>query len=225
MYRHFTNRNPRRGARQLTALLIVGALLSPWLTGCGDGRRSVNSPGGPGSGEGPTADELTDLGWLAFERGDFAEAEANFQSALGTDSSFTEALNGAGWSLMNLGRLSAADSAFSDALAGGLETADPHAGAAVIRRDLEPADFSGAIFSARDALAIEPRYVFDHDQSFDWNDLRLIIGQAAWELGSYDTVNDQIDSLGGNVQDNTSPTFPAELLQELERLGAESGGE
>ncbi len=219
MFSEPTSRNPI-GA----TLLMVVPLLCLCFSGCGEGRRPNSPPGGPGSGEEPTAAELTALGWLSFENGSFLDAETNFHSALGADSTYAEAYNGAGWSSMNLGRLSEAKSAFEAALAGSLETADPHAGIAVLLRDLEPVDFSAAIYSARDALAIEPRYIFDHDDSFDWSDLRLIIGQAAWEIGSYGTANDQIDSLGGIVQDEDSPTFVEDLLGELERLGSEGGG-
>jgi len=198
------------------------AFLAACLSGCGDGRRPSRTPNGPGSGDEPTAEELTSLGWLSFEGGDITDAVANFQSAIATDTNHAEAYNGAGWSLANLNELPAADSAFQAAITKGLESADPHAGRAVVLRDLEPVDLLAAIMSARDALAIEARYLFIHDNSFDWRDLRLIIGQAAFELGAYDTAHDQVDSLGGIMLDETSPAFEEELLHELERLGGET---
>ncbi len=207
-------------ARNRIAAILFAVLLTAlaaFLAGCGDGRRTSTGPGG--SGPGPGADELTRAGWLAFEEGDFEKANSDFTAAAKEDSSFAEAYSGAGWAKLGLGRLAGADSAFVEALIAGLENADPHAGRAVALRDLEPPDLSKALFSARDALAIAPRYVFPHDSTFTWHDLRLIIGQAAFELGAYATANDQIDSLGGNVQDEQSPTYVEDLLLELERLG------
>jgi len=97
--------------------------------------------------------------------------------------------------------------------------ADPDAGSAIIRRDLEPVDYSAAISAAQAALGANATYVFAHDTALDWKDLRLILAQSYFTLGQYTNANSEVQALGGNTLDPQSPTFVADLLSEIQTLG------
>jgi len=125
---------------------------------------------------------------------------------------------------MKLDDLQGAVTSFESALTGGFPGADPHAGKAIVLRDLEPVDYGAAIASVNAALGIDPNYVFAHDAALDWQDLRLILAQSHFALGEYAEANAQVGILGGTVQDPTSPRFVEDLLSEIERLGKTIAG-
>ncbi len=180
------------------------------LGGCG-GSGSATGPG-----QNPT---LVDQGWSAFEAGDFVGAKSDFEQAVAEDSTSSAARNGLGWADMMLGNLPDAVESFDRALADGFTGADPHAGKAILLRDLDPVDYGAAIASAGAALAIDSAYAFTHDTDLDWKDLRLILAQSHFALGEYVEANAQVGELGGAVQDPDSTTFVESLLAEIDRLG------
>jgi tetratricopeptide (TPR) repeat protein len=190
------------------AVLLVVALL---LVGCG-------GDGGTGPPP-PPPPTLVQLGWAAFEQADYVTAADKFQQAITKNPSNAEAHNGFGWASMKLGNLQNALDGFAGALSNGHNGADPHVGRAIVLRDLTPVDYNAAIQAANSALAIDPDYKFHHDPELDWQDVRLILAQSHFALGQYVEANDQVGLLGGNAQDPLSPTFVADLLAELERLG------
>ena len=162
---------------------------------------------------------LVDQGWSAFESGDFAGAKSDFERAIADDPTNSAAHNGLGWANMKLDDLQGAVTSFDAALTHGFIGADPHAGKAIVLRDLEPVDYAAAIASANTALGIESNYAFAHDARLDWKDLRLILAQSHFALGEYVEANSQIGVLGGTMQDPASPTFVEDLLAEIEHLG------
>ena len=115
-----------------------------------------------------TAGLLTEDGWALFEAGRFVEAAVRFSQAVRLDTTSADAHNGRGWSFLKLDSLEMATSHFEEALAQGFSGADPFAGQAVALRDLGPVDFRRVIVSADSALARDPRFVFLHAPSFDW---------------------------------------------------------
>jgi hypothetical protein len=125
---------------------------------------------------------------------------------------------------MMLDDLSGSVTSFDAALAHGFAGADPHAGKAIVQRDLEPVDYSAAIASANAALGVDADYEFEHDNRLDWQDLRIILAQSHFALGQYAEANTQIGALGGTMQDPSSPAFVEDLLAEIERLGQIIGG-
>jgi tetratricopeptide (TPR) repeat protein len=191
--------------------LIISAICAVMmLGGCG------SSDGGVDPNPLPT---LVEQGWDAFETGDFADAKSNFEQAIADNPTDNAAHNGLGWANMRLDDLQGAVTSFDAALTHGFAGADPHAGKAIVLRDLEPVDYDAAIASANTALGIESSYAFTHDAGLDWKDLRLILAQSHFMLGEYIEANAQVGVLGGTMQNSASPTFVEDLLAEIERLG------
>jgi tetratricopeptide (TPR) repeat protein len=167
---------------------------------------------------------LVEQGWNAFESGDFASAASRFQAEINGNPGNARAHNGLGWANAKLGNLSAAITNFSQALSKGFRGVDPHAGQALVYRDLEPVDYALAIAAANAALAADPDYQFAHDPALDYLDLHLVLAQSHFALGDYAAANAEVAVLGGNVQDPQSATFVEDLLAEIERLGQVVGG-
>jgi tetratricopeptide (TPR) repeat protein len=193
-------------------LLSCFCMIALLPAGCGD----------DGDGPGPvtSAESLTADGWRLFEAASFAAALDRFDAALETDPVWGEAYNGLGWTWMNLDSLEAAVDAFERAMGKNVETpADPLAGMAAARRDLEPVDLELCLTAADSALSLSPRYVFSHDPSYDWRDVRLILAHAHFGLGQYAEASAQVDNLGGIPQDPGSDTFVEDLMEEIQRLG------
>lgn len=209
-----THRVPLTGI--LRAMWFIGFLAMMGLAaGCGssdDGATPTPQP------------TLVEQGWDAFETGDFAAAKTNFEQAIAVAPTNSEAHNGLGWANMMLDSLSGSVASFDDALTNGFAGADPHAGKAIVLRDLTPVDYAAAIASANAALAIDSNYAFAHDARLDWKDVRLILAQSHFALGEYDEANTQIGLLGGSMQNPASATFVEDLLAEIERLGQIIGG-
>ncbi len=171
-----------------------------------------------------TCESLTAEGWATFEAGNFSSAESDFHAAISLSADCVEARNGVGWCQLRQGWLEQAIEWFDLALSLGLSTADPHAGKAIacrdVGRDRKDDDYAEAIASAQAALEIAPRYVFGHDDTIDWRDLRLILAQCYFHEGEYELANAEVDSLDeGNPQDQASETFVEDLLGEIQRLG------
>ena len=195
-------------------LLILGVgivALGIMCAGCSDDN---------GAGPEVTAGRLTTEAWTLFEREDYLGALAKFEAAIRMDASYAEAYNGCGWSGLRLDSLAFAVSKYVEALNNDSPSADPFAGQAVANRDLDPGDFQQAVISADSALARDPDYVFTHDTTFDWKDLRLIMAQSYFHLGQYEDAKGQIDILNPqNSLDPGSATFVEDLLLEIQRLG------
>ena len=199
----------------LGCIAIAGA-----LAGCG------------GDGEtGPTetASSRTVEGWALFESGDYEGAIEKFARAVELDDSYAEAYCGMGWSYAKLDSLSSALASFGRAIAEGGHGAvltDSYAGSSPVYRDHDtrPAHFDSAAVYASNALSLERRYIFEHDETFDWHDLHLIMAQSYFALSDYNSANARVDSLSGNVQDPGSATFIEDLADEIERLETIYGG-
>ena len=196
--------------------VIIGALagillgmLAAGLPGCGD------------NGSGPSGDDgLITQAWAKFEGGQFEAALSTFEEAAGGEGERAEAYNGMGWCYMKIDSLQAGLDAFDQALSEGLSSADPRAGKALIYRDITPADFQNAIDWAYEALRKDAHYVFSHDTSLDWKDLRLVRAQSYFALARYLSAKFEIDIL--NPENHLNPgsaTFVEDLLAEIQRLG------
>jgi tetratricopeptide (TPR) repeat protein len=184
------------------------------IMGCGGG-------GDGGGGPTDTAESLTAEGWALFEQGQYQDALNKFGQATTHDATYADAYNGLGWSNAELDLLSEALTGFSNCIAHGMDTADPHAGRAAVRRDHNN-NYSGAISSALTALSKDRRYEFSHDTSYDWKDLMLILAHSYFAADDLSSANAWIDSLpGGNPQD---PDSAADIAAEIERLTDVYGG-
>jgi tetratricopeptide (TPR) repeat protein len=181
--------------------------------------------GDGGGGPSDTAASLTAAGWALFEKSEYEAAIVKFDQALDLDATYSDAYNGLGWSNAKLDSLRASLNSFGECLVFSGTLADAYAGCAPVYRDYEtePAHFDSAIASAAEALALELRYSFSHDTSFDWHDLHLIMAQSHYGLGEFMEAKVHVDSLGGTV-DPESETFVEDLAAEIERLETVYGG-
>ena len=205
-----------------TALLVAGSLVA----GCGENAEEPEI----------TAEILTARGWDQFEAGNFVSALSNFHQAIAKDSDYADAYNGCGWSELGLDSLAVAITDFDQSLAKGISTPDPFGGKAIAYRDPEELDpgfdiasqdsIRGlAIVCADSVLSRDVRYVFSHDSTFNWQDLRLIMAQSYWHLSQYDEAKVQVDSLNPeNLLNLASVTFVEDLMVEIQRLGDEIAG-
>jgi tetratricopeptide (TPR) repeat protein len=180
---------------------------------------------GGGGDTGPTesASSRTAEGWALFEGGDYEEAIEKFARAIVLDDSYADAYNGLGWSYAALDSLSRSVDSFGHGItesATGTVLTDCYAGSSPVYRDLDsrPSHFDSAAVYASNALSLNRLYVFEHDESFDWHDLHLIMAQSYFALNDYMSANARVDSAGGNPQAPGSPTFVEDLADEIERL-------
>jgi len=194
----------------LVVLALLAALIA--LPGCGGGDSSGPDPA-------TVAAALTAEGWALFEAGSLDPAEVKFRAALDALGTFADAHDGLGWSLAYLDDLIGSNGSFQSAIANGHAGADSRAGWAFVLAEKTPSDLAGAIARAGDALALEPRFVFAHDTTVTWWDLRLLRAQAYFEVDSLSKAAAEVESLGGIVPP-PGPDFADSLLLEIERLGA-----
>ena len=180
--------------------------------------------GGDGdTGPSATAESKTNEGWALFEDGDYTGAIGKFNEAVSLDDTYADAYNGLGWSFANLDSLARSLTQFGLCITNGM-SGDPHAGRAPVYRDLDPPQFENAVSTATTALSLDSDYEFEHDDNFNWRDLRIIMAQSHFGLGRYDLANAEVGLLGGHIQDVESPTFVEDLATEIERLEREYGG-
>lgn len=185
----------------------------------------VLSCGGGGGDSGPSesASSLTAEGWTHFESGEYGLSVDKFERALALDPSYADAHNGLGWSYARLDSLSRSLDSFGKAITEtGLSAVltDSYAGSSPAYRDLDtrPSHFDSAAVYASNALSLDRRYVFEHDEDFDWNDLHLIMAQSYFALGDYASAKVRVDSLDGIILNPGSPSFVEDLAEEIERL-------
>jgi len=199
---------------------IVCAGLLAMLAGCG---------GGDGGGGGEVCDNaqcLTDEGWQLFEQGQYQNAIAKFNEALTKDPAYADAYNGLGWSYANLDSLNRALKKFGLCIANGMTTADPYAGCAPVYRDAGfiTGYLDSGVWTDSTALAKDSDYEFSHDDTFDSDDLHLILAQCYYRLGRYLDAKAEVELLGGPVLDPQDEDFEEDLAAAIQDLEASIGG-
>ena len=210
-----------------TALVLTLAVV--W--GCGGG-------GGPAA---PivldTPEAYTARGWERFEAGNFSDALADFDAALGLAAQHGPALTGRAWVLLvqatSQARMQEALAVFAAAIAAGEDGGDALAGKACAR--LGAGDRPAAASDAAAALAAAPGFVFAHRTSFNSTDLLLIVavakatdGDFAGALAAADLIAasgiDAGTSATWVVGGVTYPTFAGAVLARLQTLSDAHAG-
>lgn len=185
------------------------------IVGCG---------GGGGGGGGPDAAALTAEGWTHYERGEYTQAIGRFDAAVSADPTYADAYNGLGWSYGKLDSLARALANFALAISNGATSAEPYAGEAPVYRDLDPPQFQNAITAATAALARDASFAFAHHQSFDWQDLHVIMAQCYFELQDYTHALVEVTILDPtNTLDPDSDGFVSDLAGAIEDLQQDFG--
>jgi len=207
----------------ISAVCVVCLLLT---FGCG---------GDGGGGPTDTAASLTAAGWALFEQGEYEAAIDKFNEAIGLDDTYADAYNGLGWSNAKLDLLTESLNSFGLCILNDNTLADPYAGCTPVYRDYEfpamafaedtTAHFDSALASAQEALSRDADYEFSHDESFNFEDIHLIMAQSYFGKGEFDNALIEVEFLGyEGTLDPESPTWPQELADAIEELGIEIGG-
>ncbi|MFC1628125.1 hypothetical protein ACFL3H_03295 [Gemmatimonadota bacterium] len=137
----------------------------------------------------------TSLGWSSFTAGEYSAALGHFQTARSLLETHAEAFLGLGWSYLMLDNLSNARVEFQQAIVLGLQTKDADAGLAVINREIP--NLPLAISHALTVLNNDPLWVFTHQSSIDYRDMRLLLAQCYFRQGEawFDEAQTQVDIL------------------------------
>ena len=180
---------------------------------CGGGG---SSPSGGSKSTDPPSVDLVASGWEAFETGDMDEARLDFLSALDEDPVPEDTHNGLGWTYALLDSLLPAFDHFQTAIGESPADPEPLAGLALILYELPDPDYIGAINTASAALALDARFLFDHDSGLDWVDLRLILAQSYFAITHYSEAAAQLDSMGIASPDTASATYVTDLLEGIQ---------
>jgi len=161
-----------------------------------------------------TTQELVDEGWSAFEAGDFATAEAKFDTAITNDGSLVDAYNGRAWSRARKRKYTQARQDFEQALSLDIDFQEARAGLALVLHVLN--EFQEAIDAAQTVLSAAPDFVFSHDTSVTTASLRIVLAHSYFSLGQYEQAAQQLDIL--DPVNAPYPTDPAELLRAIMRF-------
>lgn len=192
------------------------------LGSCGGGSDGPVGTGGGGGGDTLPATNISE-GWERFEAGNYIGANVKFTAARMAGEDVGEAFNGLGWTALKRNSVGWARNMFDSSLArGAYDPVEPMAGRAIASWDLQVPD---AISSAEGVLAADPSFVFAHDGTLDWHDMRVILAELYFLALRYDDANDQVLALGGAPQEPSSPTFVEDLLAEIERLSSLYSGQ
>ncbi len=134
-----------------------------------------------------TAEALAAKGWVAFERGEFADAAGLFEAAIARDRLHEPAYVGEGWSRLELAADTTALRVALDRLDAAIELSSSdsqaHAGRAAVL--LAMGENVAAVAEARATLQMAPGFVFAHAPTFDRKDLYLITGSALAAQGEF----------------------------------------
>jgi hypothetical protein len=143
----------------------------------------------------PTANELTSLGWIAYESGQYEEAIAWFQDALKEQNAHLDALTGIGWCHAN-GPNSSFDSSlvyFDEVIRYRDDYVDALAGRGFINLALRR--YSGAVRDFEKVMIEDPNFIFQHNPEINIQDIQLGLAEIYFLRNQYEKVQDQLDAL------------------------------
>ena len=220
----------RTARGQLPYAMLLIALV---VIGCG-GDDSTTSPTQPS-----TAAENTTLGWAHFAAGQYGNALASFQAALGADATYGPAHTGMGWTHLQQATspsaMLAAVGNFDAAAANGEAGADMLAGRAAAKLGVGGASLTGAVTDAEAALAASPGFVFAHRASINASDLRLMVAFAQVAQNNFAAALATADQMIASgivesqpatwvVGSTTYPSFVTAVMAHLHTLSEDHAG-
>jgi tetratricopeptide (TPR) repeat protein len=192
-------------------LLLIAALFSSLLLvyGCGEDENG-----------GITPEELIKQGWAKFEAGNYGDASADFNAAIGLSADTNEAYLGLGWAELRQSHAGLAENAFVTYLAKASDSNDAKAGLALAYHALDK--FEDAIDMANEVLSANPSWSLSlHDISINHLDLALVLADSYYETGDFSQslqiVQDYFD-LPSFEPDIETPEGRAELAEKIKDL-------
>ncbi len=188
----------------LNSIILSALIVAFGISGCGE-----EEP------EGPTAEEITNEGWVLYVAGDYTGALGKFDEAVTEDSNYVDAYVGMGWSYGKMTELADCISNFQTALAKDAQNQDALAGIALAY--LADDKYDQAIANANQVLAINPNYSFAHGNVTSRN-LHILLAQSYYYNGDFVNAQSQVDILNpGNGLNPADEDYLAGLLKEIEK--------
>ena len=180
---------------------------------------------GPSAG---SAQRMIADGWAYYEKGEYNNALAKFNSAKKLNPTHIEVLTGLGWTNFALNNLEQAVINFNSGLNKNPNSLDLLVGYsfALYESDNYSTD-DGSLGWALKAVEIDSAgfdidgedYYFIHNSKVTAKELRKIMALGYFYLGEFEESYFQlINYLNGNTLDQASPAFSLELLKELNRI-------
>lgn len=149
----------------------------------------------------------TQIGWSAYNSGDFTQALLSFERALKVDPEFADAHNGVGWSNLSLSlSLHFSQESFQNAVKIEPTNADAWVGLANVLylRNKNRTDFQSAIRAIDNALQGDEQYLYRHDY-FSKANLFALKAACYYYLGDDDKSIDEIkNTLSIDAENNTA---------------------
>jgi tetratricopeptide (TPR) repeat protein len=194
-------------ARKVFLLLVVFITLL-LVVGCGE-------ENGPTE---VTAQQLTDQGWTKFAAGDYSGANADFEAAIGLDSTYSLAYFRLGWSRLYESSAGLAEEAFREYVSQTSGSNDTWAGLALACHAQD--EFEDAMDYATQLLSSDPGWSFSTDPSTNYLDVALVLAHSYYMTAQFqsclDVVNQYFDpSFSVNLDTDQGRTDLATKLNNL----------
>ena len=149
----------------------------------------------------------TQIGWSAYNSGNFTQALLSFERALKTDPEFADAHNGVGWSNLSLSlSLQFSQESFQNAVKIDPTNGDAWVGLANVLylRNKNKTDFESAIRAIENALQGDEQYLYRHDY-FSKANLLALKAACYYYLGDIDKTRNEINKvLSLDVKNSTA---------------------
>jgi tetratricopeptide (TPR) repeat protein len=160
---------------------------------------------------------LLATGWSEFEKKNYETARVSFEEAIGIDSSYTDAYNGAGWSNAYLNNLNKSAQQFNRSILLDDLNMDAKAGLAFVYHAQN--QYQSSISLVNKVLSSQPNWVFAHNSTLTNADLHLLLAESYFALANYSSSLKQVQILNSNfTADVSTQEGIAALAAEIERL-------
>lgn len=133
---------------------------------------------------------LTMLGWESFELQDYAAAISYFTQAKSI-ADYTDAYNGLGWGYIRVDSIQNALLNFNSSITLDSLNIDAYAGRSSVNLYLNR--YTSAINDANNVISYDEFYVFSHDTTISYKDIRLILAQSYFYTQQYERAQEQVD--------------------------------
>ncbi|MCG9127128.1 tetratricopeptide repeat protein [Candidatus Poribacteria bacterium] len=157
--------------------------------------------------ESATTIKHTQIGWSAYNSGDFTQSLLSFKRALKGDPEYADAHNGVGWSNLSLSlSLQFSQESFQNAVKINPMNADAWVGLATVLylRNKNKSDFDSAIRAIENALEGDEQYLYRHDYSSEAN-LHALKAACYYYLGKKEnTINEIRNTLSIDSENSTA---------------------
>ena len=180
-------------------------ILSIWLAigvmACGGG--DVNGP--------PGAAELVQMGWEAFQAGNYAQAEEHFTNALLTEPGNVEASSGLGWAMALQKDYESALNVWEPAAEKQADHADIQAGLCLVYQ--VQTRYRECIDAGMVVVNQQPAYSFKYKPEITTSTLRGTMAAAYYGLGDFGNAAAQLDAADpANAPHSTEPKALLEAI-------------